>query len=185
MVAPHDSYANDFLGAVYVLQGNLEASLKYWNRVGKPQIVELQLDPLPQVDPALLDRAFAFSPASTLQWPEFLTTKARIRGLEIFPRYQFDLRARDDDKFDVLFRSQERNGFGRNKWEGPFLFLRGLPFLSVTPEFYNLRHEAINFVSLFRWDPPKRRVFRVALPWGVTISFPIGRRIRKSTGTES
>lgn len=158
MVAPHDSYANDFLGTVYFLQGNLEASLKYWNRVGKPQIVELQLDPLPQVDPALLDRAFAFSPASTLQLPEFLTTEARIRGLEIFPRYQFDLRAREDDKFDVLFRSQERNGFGRNKWEGLFLFLRGLPFLSVTPEFYNLRHEAINFVSLFRWDPQKRRV---------------------------
>src|SRR6266702_4448040 len=35
-LAPHDAYANDFLGTVYFLQGNLEASLKYWNRVGKP-----------------------------------------------------------------------------------------------------------------------------------------------------
>ncbi len=158
-LAPHDSYANDFLGTVYFLQGNLEASLKYWNRVGKPQIVEVQADPLPQVAPALLDRAFAFSPASRLQLSEFLATDARIRGLGIFPRYQFDLRARDDDKFDVLFRSQERNGFGRNKWEGLFLFLRGLPFLSVDPEFYNFRQQAINFVSQFRWDPQKRRVF--------------------------
>src|SRR6266851_1596659 len=30
-LAPHDSYANDFLGTVYFLQGNLEAALKYWN----------------------------------------------------------------------------------------------------------------------------------------------------------
>jgi hypothetical protein len=37
--------------------------------------------------------------------------------------------------------------------------LRGLLFLSVNPEYYNLHHEAINIVSLFRWDPQKRRAF--------------------------
>jgi tetratricopeptide (TPR) repeat protein len=157
-LAPQDTYANDFLGTLYFLQGNLDAALKYWNRVAKPQVVELRADPLPQVSPALLDRAFAFSPASTLEWQEFRATDARIRFLGIFPRYQFDLRAREDNKFDVWFRSQERNGFGRTKWEGLFLLLRGLPFLSVIPEYYNLRHEAINLVSMFRWDRQKRRV---------------------------
>jgi tetratricopeptide (TPR) repeat protein len=158
-LAPHDSYANDFLGTVYFLQGNLEAALKYWNRVGKPQTVEVRADPAPKVAPALLDRAFAFSPASTLQLSDFLTTEMRIRGLEIFSRHQFDLRTRDDDKFDVWFRNQERNGFGRTKWEALLLLFRGLPFLSVTPELYNFHHEAINFVSLIRLDPQKRRVF--------------------------
>src|SRR5580765_6764524 len=116
-LAPHDSYANDFLGTIYFLQGNLEAALKYWNRVGKPQVFEVRADPEPKVAPALLDRAFAFSPANTLRLSEFLTTEARIRGLEIFPRYQFDLQAREDGRFDVEFRNQERNGFG-TKWEG-------------------------------------------------------------------
>jgi hypothetical protein len=157
-LAPGDSYGNDFLGTVYFLEGNLEGALKYWNRVGKPQVAGVHAEPVPRVDPALLDRAFAFSPASTLQLSEFLTTDARIHGLGIFPRYQFDLQAREDNKFDVSFRSQERNGFGRTKLEAAFLFLRGLPFLSVNPEFYNFRHEAINFVSSFRWDPQKRRV---------------------------
>ena len=158
MLAPHDSYANDFLGTVYFLQGNLEAALKYWNRAGKPQVVEVRADPVPKVAPALLDRAFAFSPASTLRLSEFLTTEKRIRGLEIFPSYQFDLQAREDGRFDVAFRNRERNGFGA-KWEGLFLLLRGLPFLSINPEFYNFRHEAINFVSFYRWDAQKRRVF--------------------------
>jgi tetratricopeptide (TPR) repeat protein len=67
-LAPHDIYANDFLGTVYFLQGNLDASLKYWNRAGKPQVVESRANPVPQVSPALLDRAFAFSPASMLRW---------------------------------------------------------------------------------------------------------------------
>ena len=76
----------------------------------------------------------------------------------VFPRYQFDLEAREDGKFDLAFRNQERDGWGRTKWEGLFLLFRGLPFLTINPEFYNLRHEAMNFVSLFRWDPQKRRL---------------------------
>lgn len=158
-LAPNDPYGNELLGTVYFLENNLEGALKYWNRVGKPQIVEVRIDPAPRVDAALLDRAFAFSPAGTLQLSQFRTTNKRIQGLGIFPRYQLDLRARDDSKFDVVFRNQERNGFGRNKWEGLFLCLRGLPFQSVSPELYNLRNEAINFVSLVRWDSQKRRIF--------------------------
>src|SRR5215469_735401 len=158
-LAPDDAYANDFLGTIYFLQGNSEASLKYWNRVGKPTIAELREDPLPRVSPALLDRAFAMAPASTLRSQEFLDTDARIRGLGIFSQYHFDLRARDDAKFDLVFRSRERNGFGDSKWEELFGLLRGLPFQGVEPGYYNLRHEAINFESLFRWDPQKRRIF--------------------------
>src|SRR5713226_526467 len=93
-LAPHDTYANDFLGTIYFLQGNLEASLKYWNHVNKPQVGESKADPVPQLSPPILDRAFAFSPAGVLQRSEFLATDARIRSLGIFPRYQFDLRAR-------------------------------------------------------------------------------------------
>jgi hypothetical protein len=157
-LAPADSYANDFLGTVYFLRGNLEAALKYWNRANKPQIAEVHEEPVPRVDPVLLDRAFAFSPASTLHLSELLTTEARVRSMGIFPSYQFDLQAREDGQFDLLFRNRERNGWGRNKLEGLFLLFRGLPFQSINPEFYNLRHEAINVVSLFRWDAEKRRV---------------------------
>ena len=39
---PKDEYANEFLATVYFLEGNLEAALKYWNRVGKPQIAEVR-----------------------------------------------------------------------------------------------------------------------------------------------
>jgi tetratricopeptide (TPR) repeat protein len=165
-ITPQDPYANDFLGTIYFLQGNLDGSLKYWNRVGKPQVVELRADPQPQLSPALLDRAFAFSPASTLQRSEFHATDERIQALGIFPRYQFDLRAREDAKFDVWFRNQERNGFRSTKWEALFLLLRGLPFLSINPEYYNAGQEAINLVSMVRWDPQKRRVFaEISLPF--------------------
>lgn len=154
---PADAYGNDFLATVYFLEGNTEAALKYWNRVGKPRIASVQLDPEPRVDAALLDRAFAFSPASTLQLSALHTTQARVDGLGIFPIANFDLQARDDGNFDVLFRNWERNGWGSNKWQALLGTLAGLPFQTIYPEFHNLDHQAINITSLFRWDAQKRR----------------------------
>ena len=84
--------------------------MKYWNHVDKPQIAEVRSQPTPQVGAALLDRAFVFAPASTLRLADWLTTEVRIRGLEIFPRHQFDLLARADGKLTLF--SAIANGMG-------------------------------------------------------------------------
>ena len=156
---PADTYANDFLGSVYYLQGNVEAALKYWNRVSKPYVEKVQLDPSPKVNPVLLDRAFVFAPASELRLSELRTTETRVSGMGIFPDRKFDLEARPDGKFDVVFRARERNGWGANKWQGLFSLFRGLPFQTIHPEFYNIGGRAINSVSLYRWDAQKRRIW--------------------------
>lgn len=156
---PADRYANDLLGSVYFLQGNLEAALKYWNRVTKPDVEKVKLDPPLKVDPALLDRAFVFSPASVLRLSDLQTTEARVTGLGIFPDQKFDLEARPDGRFDVVFRARERNGWGANRWQGLISLFRGLPFQTIHPEFYNIGGRAINSVSLYRWDAQKRRIW--------------------------
>jgi tetratricopeptide (TPR) repeat protein len=155
---PEDSYANDFLASVYFLQNNVEAALKYWNRIGRPQIEDVQAEPTPGVDPVLLDKAFALAPGGTLLLPDLLTTRRRISGLAIFPTYRFDLAARGDGKFDLLLRSQERDGWGNSALEALAALLRGLPYQTIYPEFFNIGHEAINLQSLVRWDAQKRRL---------------------------
>jgi len=157
-LAPHDSYAEDFLGTVYFLQGNLDAALKYWNRVNKPQIALVRAEPVPRLDPGLLDQAFAFAPASLLRWPGLLTSEARIQGLGVFPAYRFDLQARPDGKFDVIFRDHEHTGWRQNRWESLGLMLRGLPAQTAYLEFFNIGNRAVNFTSRYRWDAQKRRV---------------------------
>lgn len=156
---PAEAYANDFLASVYLLLGNLDAALKYWNRVSKPQIEEVQLDPQPRVDPVLLDRAFAFAPATVLLRSELHTSEASVIGLNIFSSSRFDLEARPDGKFDVAFRARERGGWGTNKWMGLISLFRGLPFETIHLEFFNMRRRAINSVSLIRWDSEKQRVW--------------------------
>jgi tetratricopeptide (TPR) repeat protein len=156
---PADSYANDFLATTYFLQGNLEAAVKYWNRVEKPEILNVLTPPELKTNPALLDRAFAFSPASTLRLDQLNTSKARVAGLGVFPVNNFQLAARDDGKFDLDFRAQERNGWGANRWAAILSTFRGVFYQTVYPAYFNVHGSATNIESLLRWDTEKRRLW--------------------------
>jgi tetratricopeptide (TPR) repeat protein len=163
---PHDEYANNFLATIYYLQGNLQAALKYWNRAGRPKIENVGFDPAPRIRAALLDRAFAFAPGSTLTLPDLLTSETRVRALDIFPVFDFKLGARDDSNFDLGFNAQERNGFGDSKLQALISTFSGAPYQTIYPVYYNLGNSAVNVVSLLRWDTQKRRA-------AVTLSGPL------------
>ncbi len=165
-INPADAYANDFLGTVYFLEDNLEAALKYWNRIDKPQIESVHPAHPLEIRPALLDRALTFSPASLLLLQDFLTSQARLEGLGVFSAPSVQLAARDDGKFDTLLNLQERNGWGDNKWQALLSTLRGVGYDTIYPEYFNLGGSAMNIQSLVRWDAQKRRL-------GVDISAPL------------
>ena len=153
-----DSYASDFLGTIYFLRHNLEAALVYWNRIEKPRIEQIRTEPEPEIRPALLDQAFAVAPASVLELRDLRATEASLQLLGIFPQYQFVLAPRQDDTFDLVFHSVERDGWGDNKWQALLSTLRGLPYATLYPGWYNLRHSAVNITSLVRFDPQKMRL---------------------------
>ena len=165
-LAPNDAYANDFLATIYFLEDNLEAALKYWNRVAKPRIESVRVEPGLRVEPALLDRAMAFAPAGTLRLSDLLTSQARVGGLGIFPNYSFHLEAQDDGRFDVAFRAEERNGWGNSKWEALLATFRGAFYQTIYPEYSNRGGSATNLSSLARWDAQKRRLLgRLSAPF--------------------
>jgi len=162
---PKDEYANDFLASIYFQEGNLEAALKYWNRAGKPKLQDLTFEAALQLRPLVLDRAFAFAQGGQWRREQYLTTQARLRALDLYPGMFFELRAHDDGSFDLGFHAAERNGWGSSKWEGWVSLLRDTPYQAVDPEFYNLGRAGLNWVSTYRWDDEKRRVFtEVAAP---------------------
>ena len=156
---PRDSYANNFLGTVYFLSGNLEAALKYWNRVGKPVVAGLDLDAHLRVHHLLLDRAFAFAPASQLREPQLITTETRLDGLGIFSGYNIHLDARPDGSFDAVFRAQEQNGFGPSPLGAVLSTFGGAPYETLYPSYRNIGRSAMNFESLLRFDAQKRRAW--------------------------
>jgi tetratricopeptide (TPR) repeat protein len=154
-----DEYVNNFAGSVYFLMGNLEAALKYWNRIRKPSIAAFDFDPHLRVQRLLLDRAFAFSPAAVLKEADFETTETRLTGLGIFPTSNIALNARPDGSFDAEFRALERDGFGSSRMQALVSTFAGAAYETIYPAYYNLGGAAANFESLLRWDSQKRRAW--------------------------
>lgn len=161
----NDEYSRNFLGTIQFLDGNLDAALAEWNRIGKPNMRAINNLPEPRVKNEILQRAFAVAPLSELQLADLRTTEARLDNLGIFPRYNFELvpvqpaNADTQASYTLEFHSTERDGWGANWMDGLLRTFSGLPYLTIHPEFYNLGHSARNFASLFRWDDNKRRVF--------------------------
>lgn len=155
---PRDDYANNFLASIYFIEGNLEAALKYWNRVGKPKLDDLTYNLQLGLDPIILDRAFAFSRGCEWRRDQFLTTRAQLENLNLFPRMRFDLEAQPNGSFDLGFYAGKRSSWSGGSLESLASMLRGLPYQSVYPEFYDLNHKGLNWLSFVRWDEEKRRL---------------------------
>lgn len=164
-----DDYANNFLATIYFLQGNLEAAVKYWNRLSqpRPQIDGLRNDPPLRIRPALLDHAFAYAPVSVLRLSQLRATVARLQNLRVYSNYRLELVAHPDGRFDSVFRAGELDGFGSGKVGALLRTFRGLPFQEVRPEYYNARGTSMNILTIARWDPDKRR-------YGAGLSAPLG-----------
>jgi tetratricopeptide (TPR) repeat protein len=152
-----DDYANNLLASIYFLEGNLEAALKYWNRIGKPRLSDLRFQPQPQLKPILLDRAFSFRRGSVWSDEEYLETRTRLEQLEVFQSERFDLQANEDDSFDLVFIGAEKPCWQDSPWIAGANLLSGLPYLTVYPEFPNIGRNATNWNSMLRWDDQKRR----------------------------
>lgn len=156
---PKDQYANNFLGTVYYLSGNLDAALKYWNRVQKPRIAALDLDAHARVHRLLLDRSFAFAPESVMLRSQLAATETRLNGLGIFPAWNLRLDPRPDGAFNAVFRAEELDGFGGSRLQALAATLGGLPYATFYPSYTNIGRSAMNADSLLRWDAQKRRAW--------------------------
>jgi len=166
---PRDSYIPGFLGTIYLLEGNLEAALKYWNKVEKPRLASAEAVPAPKTKKRLLDRAVAFSPPGILDRESFLKTNALLGNLEVFPRWRMELapgaNAASGEEDRATLRLNERNGWGTSLLDGMLSLLRGLSYETVYPSYYNVKGHAVNIDSLARWDSEKRRL-------AVNVTFP-------------
>lgn len=154
--APDDEYARSFLGTLYLLDGNVEATLAVWAPLDKPRLTRVETPRGLRLDSVLLDRAIAFAPGETLTLPEWRTTERRLEMLDVFSLARLDLQA-EGGAFAGRVRAAERNGFGPTKLAAAVSLARWLPFQAVRADYFNIGGKAANIRSLARWDPNKRR----------------------------
>ncbi len=153
----NDSYGNDFLATLYLLDGNLPAALQYWNRIHKPFLANVQFDPEPPLNAILRERIFDFSPGQVLTLEQLRIMRTNLARLHVLTDVKVDL-APADEQFDLTVRSASVSQMLRG-WPGRVLpMLRSLPYQGIDIDFLNIRRRGINFASLERWDPDKRRL---------------------------
>jgi tetratricopeptide (TPR) repeat protein len=167
---PGDAYAHNFLATIYMIEGNLEAAIAQWNKIGKPQLTAIRMEPQPQLRNTLLQRAFVIPPIGTLRLGDLHTTEALLGNLGIFPAYAFDLSPSQSGSFTLDFHSLQQQGWGSSTLDALARLLRDLPN-GIAPEYDNFHNSAINFTSLLRWDENKRRV-------SAAVSMPLGENPR-------
>jgi tetratricopeptide (TPR) repeat protein len=167
-LAPDDPYLIDFLATVYLLEGNLDAAVLYWNRIGKPRVEQVRVDTSGGGDGVLLDRALAFAPASTLRSADLELTRARLEQLGFHAQYRLDLLAREDQDYDLHFQALERAAWSDSKLGAAVSLLRGLPYQTVHAEFFDVDGRGLNVESMARWDPRKKRL-------NIAAARPVGR----------
>ena len=147
-----DRYANDFLGTLYYLEGNLEAALRYWNRIEKPRVDDVKIVPAPRLNPLVVDSALAFAPGSLVTLDGWRTTRARLDGLDVFGNYRLEVRAETEERFDA-----ELGWLRPSAWMTAVSMVRGLAYETVEPELRDIGGSGSNWTSLVRWDAQKRR----------------------------
>lgn len=160
-IDPQDRYGNDFLGTLYYLEGNLQAALRYWNRIEKPRLADVKVQPAPHVNPLLLDSALAFSPGSLLTLDAFRTTEARLDSLNAFSSYRIELAALPEERFDATV-----NALDLPSWMQMASSFRGVPYQTLLPAVRDINGSGINWDALLRWDAQKRRL-------GTSLSGPL------------
>jgi tetratricopeptide (TPR) repeat protein len=164
---PNDRYANNFLGSLFLLEGNPEAGLKYWNRIGKPSIDQILVQPGTAVDAEILDRAMAAAPSSFLRVEDYLETQQRLEMMGMFKTNELLLKPHgNEEKFDLVFQSRVRKGTFDSKMQLAKLAAQGLFTQTIKPEFVNLGGTSANLKSLFSWDEYRYRAYAsLSLPF--------------------
>jgi hypothetical protein len=153
----NDSYSNDLLASLYMLEGNLDAAVKYWNRASKPALRRVRIPNDPGVDPGLLRKALPNAESAFLTASALRGARADLDRLDVFSRYRLDLVPVENDEFELNFDGWDGRELSTHPVARLLPYLRGLPYQALHVDFRNLRASGAHFTSMWRWDPDKRR----------------------------
>ncbi|MDZ7638492.1 MAG: tetratricopeptide repeat protein [Bryobacterales bacterium] len=162
-----DDYVSEFLGTLYLLEGNTEAALALWNGIGKPLLAE---DGLNTGFEGILRLALAsdvvrFSAGGVLTRNELLRAERNTELLGVCGSKRTLLEAASDGRYKARLSCVERPSFGENRVASLLMLGRGLGYQTVHLRLPNIDGRAFSWNSMLRWDPRKRRVWtETAMP---------------------
>ncbi len=145
---PHDAYANEALGSLYLLDGNLDAAIVCLNRVDKPVIHDVVVQPE-------LRRAVEASPGEVLTEDASLQTSANLQRLG-YSSWRMWLTPRESGSFDLVVETADSAIAGRSVPGWALEIASGLPYQTLNLDFHPGYGWIETIGTTARWDPNKR-----------------------------
>ncbi len=157
-LAPTDAYVNEFLGTLYQIDGNLAATLKYWNRVNKPFLSGVTFPTNAGLDPAFRDRIFLFSAGQVFTLSRLEQSEANLNRAGVLTSTRIDLIPVPGRNAYQAIVQMQPIAIPLKGWLAWLLPpLRELPYQGLGFDRYDIHGRGANLTSLWRWDPDKRR----------------------------
>lgn len=147
-IDPNDTYANDAIGSLYLLEGRLDAAIPYWNRVARPRIHDV-------IVRQNLRRAVEVSPGEVLSEEQLKQTYANLERLGA-SLSRISLASYDHDTYDLVIDTADSGITGRNIRGRVVELASGLPYQTVNTSFHPGRDWIERVDVTLRWDPNKR-----------------------------
>lgn len=109
---PTQSYAREFLGTVYYLQGRKLRAVQTWNRLGQPRIHSISYLVPEGAAPPLVDRLAKINEHEVLQHHKLLQAQWTLEMLHLGERLDFRLRPRSESLWDLELATAPPNPLG-------------------------------------------------------------------------
>lgn len=156
-----DDYVREFLGTLYLLDGNTEAALTLWNPLGKPLLADDQIGTSLEtvIRPGLASSAADFTGGQILLREEALRSSRRVAMLDVCGRAPLVLEATANERFHAQIRCLEKSGAGSTLLGTAIMLSRGLAYQAVHLQSPNIGRNAASLRTMVRWDPRKRRAW--------------------------
>lgn len=163
-----DPYVSEFLGTLYLLDGNAEAALALWNPIGKPVLADAPADTGLNgiLRTSLASDAVAFASGRILTRNSMLRAERVTALLGVCGSSRMLLELAGDDRYHAHIQCVERPALGRNRVASLLMLARGLGYQTLHIQMPNIGRRAWSWNSMLRWDARKRRVWmETAMPF--------------------
>ena len=170
-----DSYAREMLAASLHLAGHTEDALKEWNRLGRPQLGEIQVKGLVHTRDHVVSRELALGPDGVLDLGRYRETRLRLEELGIFNRIALRPLPREAGHVDLEVDLAERHGFGDRAQfaiQGAVNALRK----KVVLRYFNLVGAGINLGVDYKWQQTQPHL-EASVEWPRPFGLPANLRV--------
>jgi len=151
----HDNVqAADLLATIEMSEGNVQRALRYWNRLDRPIVDDIEHNSQLSIRQWTFREALAFHPEGVLRYQDWRTTQFRLLETGLYSNASIDVESTPvPNRYRVNINAHQKT----NSLAGLGIGLvKGLPVETSYLDVWNIGNSGTSVQSKYRWDARRR-----------------------------